>query len=141
MEAGAMAEPADSVLATQEKVSRLEAAIAVLGVGVRLDSCAQFVERARRRFAKVEEEFNCVQEERVQRAEFAEGLARLESLRAEAAVLGAPWCNPNPPFRRSSGRGRHVKSGHCSEEKPDSCATHSDGLLMHELCGEVVLSG
>ena len=114
----------DISLAAQEKVSRLEAAIAALGehpdpsvlktledalhkakegtsvppVGVRLDSCAQFVERARRRLAKAEEEFNRVQEERAKRAtELAEGLARLKSLRAEAAVPGAPRCNPNPP--------------------------------------------
>ena len=99
--------PDDISLPAQEKVSRLEAAIAVLGdhpdpsvlktledalhkvkegtsvpsVGVRLDSCAQFVERARRRLAKAEEEFNRVQEERVQRA----------------TVPGAPQCNPNPP--------------------------------------------
>ena len=64
-------------------------------VGVRLDSCVQFVERARRRLAKAEEDFNQVQEERAKlAAELSEGLARLETLRAEAAVPGAP---PPPP--------------------------------------------
>ena len=66
--------------------------------GVRLDSCAQFVERARQRLAKAEVEFNRVQEERALRAtEFAQGLARLETLRAEAAVSGVPQVPPHPP--------------------------------------------
>ena len=116
--------PDDMSVAAQEKVKRLEAAIAALGefpdpsvfktlqdaltkaqegasvppVGVRLDLCAQFVERARRRLAKAEVEFNCVQEERALRAtELAEGLARLETLRAEAAVSGVPQVSPHPP--------------------------------------------
>ena len=106
--------------AAQEKMRCLEAAIAALGpnpdatlktlqdalqaarsvanvppVGVRLDSCVQFVERARRRLAKAEEDFNRVQEERAKlAAQLSEGLARLETLRAEAAVPGPP---PPPP--------------------------------------------
>ena len=46
----------------------------VLPAVVRLDSCAQIVERARRRLAKAEEEFNRVQEERTTlAAELSEG--------------------------------------------------------------------
>ena len=63
--------------------------------GVRLDSCVQFVERARRRLAEAEEDFNRVQEERAKVvAELSEGLARLETLCAEAAV---PGLSPPPP--------------------------------------------
>ena len=91
--------PDPSVLkALQDALKKAQEGASVPPVGVRLDSCAQFVERARRRLAKAEVEFNRVQEERALRAtELAEGLARLETLRAEAAVSGVPQVSPHPP--------------------------------------------
>ena len=58
-------------------------------VGERLDACHQFIERAKKRLAKADE--NLLQTERAQLAtELAEGQARFEALRAEAGAVPPP---------------------------------------------------
>ena len=67
--------PDATVLKTlQDALHTARSVASVLPAVVRLDSCAQIVERARRRLAKAEEEFNRVQEERATlAAELSEG--------------------------------------------------------------------
>ena len=152
-------------VAAQEKVSRLEAAIAVLGdhpdpsvlktledalhkakaFGGRSVSCAQFVERARRRLAKGRRRIQpcsggkgpmCNRTQRVWRVWNLFAQKRLFLVRPGVIrTLLHKMCVSSGGHQGSSGRGRHVESGHCfrgrggvgSEEKPHSCATHSDG--------------
>ena len=99
--------------AARAKVTALEAAISALGsadegalkslhealqkakqsthvppVGERLDACHQFIERAKNRLAKADENLLKLQTERTQLAtELAEGQARFEALRAEAGAV------------------------------------------------------
>ena len=66
-------EPDVTVLKTlQDALQAARSIASVPPVGVRLDSCVQFVERARRRLAKVEEDFNRVQEERAGETKFGQ---------------------------------------------------------------------
>ena len=97
--------------AAQDRVLRLQTAVNALGdddspeakmlrdalkkaqqevttapVGVRLDACAQFVERAKNRLLKADEALRKVQDERCKlEQELREGEQRLEELRAEAS--------------------------------------------------------
>ena len=63
--------------------------VTVAPVGVQLDACAQFVERAKNRLLKADEALCKVQDERCKlEQELREGQQRFEELRAEASI----WC-------------------------------------------------
>ena len=105
--------PDEAAAAAQGRVAAVEAAINALGdsdaaalkflqevlkkamqvancgpVGERLGACTKFVERARKRLAKADEDLARMQDERAKLdSELAEGVARLEVLRAEAAAV------------------------------------------------------
>ena len=90
----------------QERVVRLQTAVDALGddnspeatlapVGVRLDACAQFVERARNRLSRADEELRKAQDERVRlEQELRDGEQRLEALRVEASEQRTPASGP-----------------------------------------------
>ena len=66
-------------------------------VGERLDACTNFVERARKRLAKADEDLARMQNERAKLdSELAEGVARLDALRAEAAAVAPPTVPAEP---------------------------------------------
>ena len=145
-------------VAAQEKVRCLEAAIAALGNTPDLSVlktlqdafgehrkepvCRQCGSgwirvlsawRARRRLAKVEEDFNRVQEERAMRAtELVEGLARLWCASHSTPSSGCfPFAGGD---QRPSGRSGHVASetirrggGFFSQEEPHGSTKHSFG--------------
>ena len=87
-------------------------------VGERLDVCTKFVERARKRLAKADEDLARMQHERAELdSEFAEGVARLEALRAEAAAVvscrTAEYCCGGSSHARCH---RQPSHGACTDE-------------------------
>ena len=89
--------PEAKMLRDALKKAQQEATLAP--VGVRLDACAQFVERARNRLSRANEELRKAQDERVRlEQELRDGEQRLEALRVEASEQRTP----------ASGRGDEV---------------------------------
>ena len=107
--------PDDDAVANQAYIEKLEKAIEILGeespqaqgliaalkqareravvppIGVRLDSCQAFVERARKRLTVAEEEVTkALRTKRTREFELEQELARLAQLREEAAILPQP---------------------------------------------------
>ena len=116
--------PDEALDAAKAKVVSLEASIQALGdadpatlkvlqanapVGVRLDSCAKYVERKKRLLAKCDEDMAKLQTLRASvEEELKAGVARLESLRAEAAVPMPQPQVPNPNVEADVSRMQQV---------------------------------
>ena len=94
----------DADLATlkvlQDALAKARTAANGAPVGVRLDSCAKYVERKKRLLAKCDEDMAKLQTLRASvEEELKAGVARLESLRAEAAVPMPQPQVPNPTWK------------------------------------------
>ena len=109
--------------AAQERVVRLWPRCCVVPVGVRFDTCAQFVERARNRLSRADEALRKAQDERVRlEQELQDGEHRLEAFRVEASEQRTPQAGgPGDEVSRMQKMLNQLASAmHC----PRSCDVH-----------------
>ena len=152
--------PDDDAAALQGRIEKLEKAIEVLGadnpeakglvsalkkaraqsqsqlaIGVRLDSCRAFVERAKKRLAGAEEAVTkALSLKSAMEAELEQGLARLQSLREEAAAqpsttIPDPMELPDDEVSRLRARVAELESAQRAEvptELPTNTATAAE---------------